>query len=669
MMKEIPNGLLWYFDSDSLRHKRYLKDLDFIKEHTECNYVMLRGEAGLNFMNAQQCHPIFRELVEHAHEIGLKVMLHICPSNGFLNTPPNAPAGTAKEIVQAQVFPIWDPENSEAITRDYEMIADENGYAEFKHELMWSRDKLASIFNKVLKVYAFEKTAEGFYKANSLQDVTSGINIVDSRTGELTAEIYAGKENAGKTLFAIVAQHVNYCGSGKAQWKEVKQVLDTYSDIPFDGVGLDEFGMSFLNSSGIASGTVPPFRGRRYSKGMNAYFAEELNIDLPKLLFDMRYAPEGKQEVRIKAINRYFDELRKFPLYTEIETEKYARKLFGDDMYMGVHNTFHNRLDNDEVWSTGCNWWDLPREFGHTDEDITFPVKMGVMLSAKRPIMIETYYTSVKEHTYNHIIECAPFGCRQFHHAYGDYTWGQSFTEIDFLDNVQKLDKKVAHLNGFQSQYPRLDLLIIYGNGAQNNWYPDYEARNVYDINGKMEINEKCDQIWNAGYRSALVPDYTITDGRTVIDGDKVSFNGHTFTHVLFLYPRYAKKEVYQFLNDAHKNHIPVAVVGECDMDFDAKQAHLNAPHYDDFSLGILENMNCPKSAIEGGCIYTDGSFSLVSHGILTGEATHFEFEIDGDIYSGEHTGVLAYRNGEDAFATKGSKLYKNGIEIDLDSI
>ena len=62
-MKEIPNGLLWYFDSDALRHKRYLKDLDFIKEHTECNYVMLRGEAGLNFMNAQQCHPIFRELV------------------------------------------------------------------------------------------------------------------------------------------------------------------------------------------------------------------------------------------------------------------------------------------------------------------------------------------------------------------------------------------------------------------------------------------------------------------------------------------------------------------------------------------------------------------------------------------------------------------------------
>ena len=69
MMKEIPNALLWYFESDAFKKKKYLKDLDFIKENTECNYVMLRCEKGVNITNMQQCYPVFQELVAHAHEI------------------------------------------------------------------------------------------------------------------------------------------------------------------------------------------------------------------------------------------------------------------------------------------------------------------------------------------------------------------------------------------------------------------------------------------------------------------------------------------------------------------------------------------------------------------------------------------------------------------------
>ena len=34
-MKEIPNALLWYFDSSALKGKKYLRDLDFIKENTK----------------------------------------------------------------------------------------------------------------------------------------------------------------------------------------------------------------------------------------------------------------------------------------------------------------------------------------------------------------------------------------------------------------------------------------------------------------------------------------------------------------------------------------------------------------------------------------------------------------------------------------------------------
>ena len=65
--------------------------------------------------------------------------------------------------------------------------------------------------------------------------------------------------------------------------------------------------------------------------------------------------------------------------------------------------------------------------------------------------------------------------------------------------------------------------------------------------------------------------------------------------------------------------------------------------------------------------MYVDGSFSLVNDGLLTNKATEFEFHLDGVTYSGVYTGLLAYRKGKFAFATRGSKLMADGKEIELE--
>ncbi len=127
----------------------------------------------------------------------------------------------------------------------------------------------------------------------------------------------------------------------------------------------------------------------------------------------------------------------------------------------------------------------------------------------------------------------------------------------------------MERLDAFQTEFPKTDLLIVFGSAAQNSWYPDHSARSLFDIDGTLNIVPRCREIWDAGYLSALAPDYAIEDG----------------------------------------------------------------------------------------------SVSLMSMGVLTGETTEFSFESDGDTYSGSHTGLLAYREGEFAFATKGRKLFVNGIE------
>ena len=661
-IREIPNALLWIFESYDLKNKRYLKDLEFIKENMSVNYVVVSVRNGVQLQNLQQCHGVMQELVARAHELGLKVALHFTDSKGFYNSifqTNNIPA-----VDQVELFPIPDPKKAAALVNDVELVTDENGFAEYTFTPQWARKKIMPIYSEIVRAYAFDKTADGFYAPDSLCEVTDRIVITESRTHQMSFEIDLGKEQANRNVFVMVAQYYNYPSMAEA-WGEMKGLIDAYADIPLDGVQLDEYGYLFLNTADLGS----DFRGRHYSVGMSRYYRNELGQELERLLFDMRYAPQGEEAVRIRAINTYFETLRVFPLEVEKKVYAYAKERFGDQAYVNCHNTFHNSLESDEIWRTACNWWDIPRDFGHTDENIGFPVRWGVMLACRNPIMIDMYYSKKSETHYKHIIEGAPYNCREFHHAFNDFYWGSSFTEPEFLKNIRLLDDAVATLNDFQTVYPKMDLLVVYGAAAQNNWYPNVEARSKWDIDGTLHIQKKCDRLWADGYRCALVPDYAIEDGRITQKDGKVSFGGQEFDGCLFLYPKYAKKETYAFLNRLHRDGGRVAVCGASGVDFYGQAVELTAPHFEEFAEDIPARIGCLRSGIEGGCVYNDNSFSLVGDGLLTQEPTEFAFTLDGKRISGKHTGLLAYRAQEAAFATAGSELFIDGEPIALKSI
>ncbi len=663
MHKEIPNPMLWIFEAYDLKNKNYLKDLDFIKKNTAVSHITVSVRNGVQLQNTQQCHGVMKELVEYAHKLGLKVSLHLVDSKGFYNAIFST--GNVPPVDQVEVFPIPDPEKAAAIVNDIELAADENGFAQYTYSAQWGRSKIMPIYSEILKVYSFEKTQEGFYRPGTLYDVTDSLIITDSRTATTSFELHLGKEHAGKNIFVLLAQYYNYPSMADA-WENLKKLIDAYADIPLDGITMDEYGYLPLNTEPIKRGIEPPFRGRHYSKGMARYYRQALDTDLSRLLFDMRYAPENDEKCRIRAINTYFETLRHFPLEVEKNIYAYTKQLFGADAYVSCHNTFHNDLESDEIWRTACNWWDIPRDFGHTDENICFPVRWGVMLACSNPIMFDMYYSKKSETHYDHIIQGAPYNCREFHHAFNDFYWGSSFRDPEFLENIRYLDETVATLNDFQTVYPKMDLLVIFGAAAQNNWYPNHEARNLWDINGTLKIQKKCQDLWDAGYRCALVPDYAIEDGRITQKGDKLCFGGYEFSHVLFLYPKYAKAETYGFLNNAYHSGVHLAVVGDSGVDFDGNEATLTALHFDDFSLEIPESIGCEKSAVHDGCVYADGSFALVTDSLLTKTPCDFVFDLNGKNIRGKHTGLLAYRENKTAFATAGSELLIDGEKITL---
>ncbi len=646
--KKVPTPMIWSFDEKTRAKKKYLRDLDFIHEHTEVDIIELSTGYGVAVSKYTSFHDDLKEVVEHAHELGIRIVLRNRMVPGFFNEEP---------------YIMESPEDAQGLVSDSEGTVDEDGYFTFTQHAEWARPKIRPLWNRVVKVYCFEKTGDGFYRPGTVQDITDRVRVIGQSSDWITAEVNAGKECAGMHIFAMTVQFYNAPECfGDGAFETYRREMDRVSDIPLDGYCMDESGYMVLDFPRNHPGES--FRKRLYSDAQVSYFEKTYGCSLDRLMFDMRYAPEGNDAVRIRAINTYFDAVRRQPVRIEYQVADYAKKLFGDDIFLTCHNTFHNNLDNDEIWKTGCMWWDLPRDFGHTDENITFPVRMGISLAAPEPICIDMFYHKEQEPYYRHIVEGAPFCCREFHHCFNDGVWGQGFDDLEFLKNIRVLDRAMKRLDTFQTERPKFDLLIVFGSSAQMNWYPDTEARNLWDVDGKMKVLDKCKTIWDAGYRCALVPDYAVSDGRLKIDGNGVSFCSVHFSHMLFLYPKYAKKEVYAFLNEADKNGTAMAVIGRADIDFDAEPASVTCPQYDEFSLSILKDMNCPNSGISGGCIYADGSFALVSMGLLTGEEQAFDFVADGKRITGTHTGMLAYPEGEPLIATAGSKLWIDGKPV-----
>jgi len=94
----------------------------------------------------------------------------------------------------------------------------------------------------------------------------------------------------------------------------------------------------------------------------------------------------------------------------------------------------------------------------------------------------------------------ARFDARLHYHGYNDTgRWGVDLSTAPFLTTINPVERKIRLLNRFDPAAPRLPLLVVFGVPALLNWYPDQGARNGYDLNGSLHIEEKVQAIWDAG--------------------------------------------------------------------------------------------------------------------------------------------------------------------------
>lgn len=633
-----PQVLYWFWTPDMIEDKTYIEELENIYHTMSFDLLFLTSRDGLSFFDYEQVAIPFKETVEKAHELNIKIGLQLWR---------NAEAAELEDAL--------------ALIVEGEDRLDDDGMLFYEAETQGHRGQ-ESLKTELFKVVLFKKTGEGTYEDGSLMDVTDTCEILYTDNEKIKISIAAGTEYARYTAYILTAHyHRSPDLFSQCSINSFSTAMDTYAAIPFDGIGLDEFKSMPITPPWVAM--WHPYRQRIYGRAFSRYFNEQTGMDLKQVILEMRYVPEHQQSIRMKAINYYFDVLKDGPIRVENFVYDYAKNVYGEDTFIGLHNTYHNKLTNDEIWETGCMWWDLPREYGHTDEDIAYPVRMGIGYSHPKPIIYDMYYTEGKQiPIYKKAIVDARYNCRVHYHAYNDRRPNRfDMKNPEFSTTIAQIERKIKLLNHFDGPLPKLDLLVVFGRPALANWFPHYEHRNEYDINGSMLAIEKCEALWNAGVMCGLLPSNKIEQGDLCInDNQQIEYKGHTFDSILYLSPEYSKESTLDFLEECSNTGNRLMIEGYATHDFDGNDCKEQFSRISqkaemiDFSVETIINTGVKINTISQGCILEDGSVIMTDlNSILYEKPLEFSVPINGYVFKGSYIGTMAIKATENGRVEK----------------
>ncbi|HEY1684478.1 MAG TPA: hypothetical protein VGG19_06930 [Tepidisphaeraceae bacterium] len=642
-----PEIVYWFWQHNTLENQQYLRDVDKMAASSPYSIAFFTARDGVNFYDFKAMHEPFAQTVREAHAHGLKIGLQLWDYGNPFNTEiptDGRPVPAGSHLSKDQAI---------ALVTEGQVTLDARGHAEYSASCVNARNN-SPFHSELLKVYAFHETSEGFYPKDSLIDLTSLVKSTSIDASQVKVTINAPAKLKGCTAYIMVAHYYNAPDLfNNVMIDFYRDALQHYADIPFDGTALDEFGYLLVT---LDKGQ--PFRDRFYGRSFADAYRKRTGTLMARGLFDMRFAPEGKPEVRMRAINEYFDLLREGPMRVEQAFYEMSKKIFGPDTFAGDHDTFHNYMRTDDLWRTGFNWWQIPREYGQSDENWPMPQRMGLIAVHPEPIAIDMFYSRSMNAFVQKAFRDARFDGRIDYHAWNDNSgrWGIDLADTQKYAAITDAEMKIRLLNHFKPAAPKLSVLVMFGMPALINWYPDEAARNPWDINGSLGIEQKALDIWKADYPCALLPSDFIDEGKVSMDAEnRPVINGHTFDCLVFLYPQYAKPTTLRFLEQYAQAGGKLMLEGNATRDFDGNDISARFQKTADiatvrgFDIDQLAKLQAKKNPLADGAFMEDGSVIFTDYPSWhKKEGKPFTIKLAGHEFTGKYEGVCAIKADQD---------------------
>jgi len=631
-----PRIVYWFITPEILQNDRYLSMIDTIATKTPFDLVFLSAREGCNFFDTTTMKPVFSMLVTYAQKRGIKIGLQL-----WNPTIANDPSISQRTITEATI------------------TLDNNGKGNYvaaanhiRLKNFYRTTELKAYKSNLFRAFAFKKTSEDEYDPATLKDITEFCNAKPVSSGDkVNINIQGGKSLAGYTVYLMTEHYYNHPEMFSAASKLFTETLNAYASIPFDGTALDEFGYMRITPPWEMS-EDQSFTTRFYSGAIARELEKAEHTPVEISLLHMRYYPHDSVRIKARAINRYMSILRSGPLSVENAFYATSKKIFGKRCFIGVHNTFHNTLVEDEMWATGLNWWNIRRDYGQTDENSSLPVQLGVMFANEKPVIYNMYYHSSPDSICMKAMHDLRYGIRTHYHAINDKHWGIGLESETFLRKVRPVEEAAALLNRFNPPKPDSRLLVIFGEEALANWFPDHKAKSKYLINQSLKIEEKAIALQKAGYLTTLVPSGLIENGKiTLNENNEVIFNNKIFTGVIMLYPEYSREKTLKLLEDYLENGGKLMLEGTAGLDFDGRDVRQRFNKIREkatvksFDIQQTEKLGIQKNMLPDACLYPDTSVVLTHYeSMINNKPVEFNIELDGKQFKGTYTGMLAFK-------------------------
>ncbi|HEX4119067.1 MAG TPA: hypothetical protein VH619_00465, partial [Verrucomicrobiae bacterium] len=164
-----PELVYWFWHSNTLANAQYLRDVDNMASNSAYTMALLT-ERGVDFYDYDKMHEPFAQTVRAAHQHHLKVGLQLWEFWSPMQ-------GRTADVTKAQLG--LNVDQAQALVSEGEVVLDAAGHANYSVTCTNGRAS-RPFHSEALKVFAFRKTAEGYYAENSLMDITSSVKTTGS---------------------------------------------------------------------------------------------------------------------------------------------------------------------------------------------------------------------------------------------------------------------------------------------------------------------------------------------------------------------------------------------------------------------------------------------------------------------------------------------------------
>lgn len=514
---------------------------------------------------------------------------------------------------------------------------------------------------KVLGAWTFDKCGEASYMPGSRKNIRDAVEIEISEKGggsEVcrqinygggikedaspvvnTLRISAGKENAGKSAAVMVGTLQPIPDLASEHLMEYYTIMmEAAKSAHVDGVFSDEWGYDVI----LKIEEVNPYddnhlflRHLSVSDAMAARYADRYpGYSLYEDLLELYYAPKGREEVSVAAINRYVGNLRAITAGNDLEMYDIMKKILGKDAFYGIHPTWWGSVDslNFEIFKNGFYWWEAIRDIAQTDEAVIVPIRTALAHKWKSPIWYNMWYSmgtrdirTYFRETWNNV----RYGGRTHYHGFEcpNEAVVLELRQPGLLEQIETMDSRVRMIEPWQTTQPDSRVLMLFGMEAVSNWrlcqvpHPNWAPQNklldkVLHTAAKLFDTLLLD----------LVPTSEIANASLKIKDGRAVYGTQTYDTVVLLMPESMDKSCYPFLASLDPQKLLV---------YGAYSCYNSGEPVSETDQKILERAFCQKTSIpseteiaehilatgvranrwNNGCRFQDGSVIFTGSG------------------------------------------------------